>query len=42
MHFYQPRDTIQLSTSGTKGLLSAINARIDIVQDDSKTRMDIK
>ena len=42
IHFYQLRDTIHLSTLGTKGLLSAINARIDIVQDDGKARMDIK
>ena len=28
IHFYQPRDTIQLSTLGTIGLLSAIDVRI--------------
>ena len=37
IHFYQPRDTIQLSRSGTKELLSAINARIDIVEHHNQT-----
>ena len=34
--FYQPRDNINLSMSGTLGLLGAINAHIDIV-DSFKT-----
>ena len=31
--FYQSRDNIHLSTSGTKGILGAINANIDIVEN---------
>ena len=33
VHFYQPRDNIHLAASGTRALLGAINAHIDIVEN---------
>lgn len=35
-HFYQPRNNIHLSPSGTRGLLGAIHKYVDIVQDFKK------